>query len=178
MRRELNREVAMKRDMDLIRDILLALEVDHRARWTKEQVFHLLTSSSTQNFEGVADPKAFLEEHIELLADSELLRCIYQRRYVEEQGEMRYERAEHGVKIPRGRDPLVKIAFDPSRTLVHIDGITWKGHEYINLVRDPKIWKKTKDGVKGLGSFSLELLGELAKGFIKTQIEKQTGLKL
>jgi hypothetical protein len=56
--------------------------------------------------------------------------------------------------------------------------LTWKGHEYLDNIRDPEIWKKTKEGVQKVGSFSLDLVSALAKGLIKKQIEKHTGVEI
>jgi Hypothetical protein (DUF2513) len=61
---------------------------------------------------------------------------------------------------------------------VCVRGRTWRGHDFIDSVRDPEIWRKTKEGAQAAGGFTIELLRELAKGFIKTQIEKHTGVKL
>jgi hypothetical protein len=58
------------------------------------------------------------------------------------------------------------------------DRLTHRGHEYVDQIRDPEIWAKTKAGMSKVGGFSLELVGELAKGLVKTQIEKHTGVKL
>lgn len=47
--------------------------------------------------------------------------------------------------------------------------MTWQGHEFLDQVRDPDIWRKTKAGAAKLGSSSIRLLGELAVGFIKAK---------
>lgn len=57
-------------------------------------------------------------------------------------------------------------------------GLTMKGHDYLDSIRDPAIWAKTKEGAEKAGGFTLALLGELAKGFIKTKIKEQTGFDL
>ena len=56
--------------------------------------------------------------------------------------------------------------------------LTWLGHEFLDQIRDPEIWRKTKAGAAKAGGFSIELISALAKGLIKTQIEKHTGLEL
>ena len=61
---------------------------------------------------------------------------------------------------------------------VGILGLSWHGHEFLDSVRNPEIWQKTKEGAKKAGGFTLDLLGDLAKGLIKTQIEKHTGIEL
>lgn len=56
--------------------------------------------------------------------------------------------------------------------------LTWSGHDFLDSVRDPEIWEKTKKGVSEAKSFSFELLKALAKGFAKKQIEEKTGISL
>ena len=57
-------------------------------------------------------------------------------------------------------------------------GLTWQGHDFLDSTRDPEIWRQTKEGASKAGGFTVELLADLAKGLIKTQIEKYTGIKL
>lgn len=56
--------------------------------------------------------------------------------------------------------------------------LTWSGHDFLETVRDPEIWKKTKEGALSAKGFTLDLLQDLAKGFIKKQIEERTGIAL
>jgi hypothetical protein len=56
--------------------------------------------------------------------------------------------------------------------------LTWHGHDLLDAIRDPEIWRKTRRGVEATGSFTFELVKDLAKGFIKTKIEEHTGVKL
>jgi len=56
--------------------------------------------------------------------------------------------------------------------------LTWAGHDFLDSVRDPKIWHATKEAAKQAGGFSLDLLKALAKGLIKKKIEEHTGVQL
>ena len=60
----------------------------------------------------------------------------------------------------------------------HITKLSWAGDDFLASVRDPEIWRQTKEGAKKAGGFTVELLGDLAKGLIKTQIKKHTGVEL
>lgn len=53
--------------------------------------------------------------------------------------------------------------------------ISWAGHEFLDSVRDPEIWRKTKEGAGKLGSWSMKLLGDLAIGFARAKAQ-QLGL--
>lgn len=57
-------------------------------------------------------------------------------------------------------------------------GLTPAGHDFADSVRDDKIWKMTKEGALKAGGSTFELLGQLAKGFLKQQLEKHTGVPL
>ena len=68
-----------------------------------------------------------------------------------------------------GAHPMVGIGFR---------SLTWAGHDFLDSVRDPKIWEKTKKGAEAAGGFTVDLLKDLAKGFVKKQIEEHTGVKI
>lgn len=59
-----------------------------------------------------------------------------------------------------------------------ITRLTWQGHDFLDSVRDPEIWAKTKKGALAAGGFTIDLIADLAKGFLKKQIEDRTGVKL
>jgi hypothetical protein len=57
-------------------------------------------------------------------------------------------------------------------------GMTWAGHDFLDTIRDPEIWAKTKEGATKAGGFTVDLLADLARGLIKTQIKKYTGVEM
>jgi hypothetical protein len=68
--------------------------------------------------------------------------------------------------------------YDGGNDMIMLFGITWHGHEFLDSVRDPKIWERAKKGAEGAGGFTVDLLKDLAKGLVKKQIEEYTGVKL
>jgi hypothetical protein len=50
-----------------------------------------------------------------------------------------------------------------------ISRLTWEGHEFLDDIRDPEIWRKTKDRAKSVAGAGLSLLWEIAKAEIKTK---------
>jgi len=56
--------------------------------------------------------------------------------------------------------------------------LTFQGHQYLETIRDDKIWAKAKEGARKIGSLSLETLGQVAKSVISLQLKKYTGLEL
>lgn len=56
--------------------------------------------------------------------------------------------------------------------------LTFKGHEFLDSVRDPAIWKKTKEGAKKIGGISFELVWELAKAYGRSMAKERLGVDL
>lgn len=123
----------MKRDMDLVRSILLALE-----------------ESPTPTVEGYLElpgvDQGPVTYHLHLLHDAGYVRA--------------YE----------ARDANTEYGF-----LMQDASLTWRGHEFLDDIRDAEIWKKTKAGAAKAGSWSVGLLGELARGYLR-QKAGQLGL--
>ena len=128
----------MKRDMDLIRKLLLRIEdmpAPHRA-----PVLHFIDANTLQQ----------PDEDLEVIAYH--LQLLVQAGFLDETKE--------------------------GKLFGGITGLTWLGHDFLDSVRNPEIWKRTKEGAAKAGGYTVELLADLAKGFLKTQVEKHTGIKL
>src|SRR4051812_47450662 len=41
--------------------------------------------------------------------------------------------------------------------------LTWRGHDFLDSIRDPAVWSQTKEGAKKLGGASFDMFIELAK---------------
>lgn len=48
--------------------------------------------------------------------------------------------------------------------------ITWEGNEYLDKVRDPEVWKKTKAIAAQAGGGGLKLMGDIAAQVISASI--------
>lgn len=124
----------MKRDMDLVRDILLTIEEQDDGSVRNRKVNFDQTDS------------VVLTEHLFLLAEAGFIegspwKGINDRSY-------------------------------------HVNRLTWTGHEFLDTIRDPNIWAQTKNGAKKVGSFSLEVLREIAKGIVKKKVADLSGVEL
>jgi len=131
----------MKRDMDLIRELLLKLEA------------YPLRAGGMCTFSAFDDEEIRVEGfnyneidyHLALLKEAAFI-------------------DDGGVR------PMSGIGFR---------GLTWAGHDFLDSVRDPKIWLKTMKAAEiAAGGFTVDLLKDLAKGLIKKQIEEYAGIKL
>ncbi len=52
----------------------------------------------------------------------------------------------------------------------HIKRLTYKGHEFLDEIRDGKIWSGVKEGANAIGSFSLKTLSDIARGLISSAV--------
>lgn len=127
----------MKRDMDLVRQILINFEGSEKDR------------SGSSSLSDMDLSKELLDYHFGLMVSGGLLK-------------------EH-ISTP---NPSFLARFHSGYSL------TWEGHDFLENVRDPEIWQKTKDGAKAAGGFTVEILSDLAKGLVKTQIKKFTGVEI
>ena len=57
-----------------------------------------------------------------------------------------------------------------------VDGLSWEGYEFLENIRDPEIWQKTKTTAIDLKNFGFDTIKSLAKGYLKQKIKQQTGL--
>lgn len=59
-----------------------------------------------------------------------------------------------------------------------VTAITFKGHEFIDTVRDSTVWSATKSAVSALTSSSISTLMGIGKAYTLRKIEEKTGLHL
>ena len=120
----------MKRDMDLVRTILLRVEADAK-------------------FDGMLNPASAADLGIEGHSDHEIA----------------YNCAQ-----------LVEAGFLTGNTRMATQGtviigkLTWQGHEFLDAVRDPDIWRKTKERAKTVTTVGIGFLWEIAKAEIKAKL--------
>lgn len=114
----------MKRDMELVRTLLLL----------------------TEDFKGAYFEVADLNTDL----DKEAL--IYNAGLMKEAGLI------EGVPLRGSNGKLVQFA---------ITKLTWEGHDFLDSIRDEKLWKKAKDSVMNpAASFTFDIL----KAWFKTEI--------
>jgi hypothetical protein len=56
--------------------------------------------------------------------------------------------------------------------------LTWAGSDFLDSVRDPKIWSTTKDRAKAAGGFTIEILAGVAKKVIEENLVRLVGATL
>jgi Hypothetical protein (DUF2513) len=120
----------MKRDMDLIRTILLKVETDE---------------TLSGSFQAVNAATFGITDH----TDAEV---IY-----------------HLVMLVEGGFLAGNIKLAGTGQIV-ISKLTWNCHEFLDDIRDPEIWRKTKERAKSVASVGLGFLWEIAKAEVKTKL--------
>ncbi|CAG9245673.1 hypothetical protein WK39_19155 [Burkholderia cepacia] len=130
----------MKRDMDLIRELLLKLEA---LPMRPGDIVLLDTNDTEMQVDGYSTDQ--IDYHLALIREAQL------------------------IEAPGRGSMDGRITFRR---------LSWAGHDFLDSIRNPDVWAKTKAGALAAGGFTMELLRDLAKGFIKKQIEDRTGIKL
>ena len=146
----------MNRDMDLVRSLLLELE---SYPFLPDQ-----TTLEEIDVKPLAEKLGVSDDHIH-----HHLRLMYQAGFIEAW----VFRGKLGVSQSTKRQVDHDYIF-----FVTPKSITWKGYEYLETVRDPELWKKTKEGAKKIGSFGFDTIMDLAKGLIKEKIKHHTGVEI
>lgn len=55
--------------------------------------------------------------------------------------------------------------------------LTYTGHEFLDTVRDPEVWRRTKEGAEKAGVAGLGVLLELGKAYGKQLLKERLGLE-
>lgn len=129
----------MIRNMDLLRDIMLALE---------------------QNAE--LDGQGFSRGHASDFFAKEGVKA---------------QEVAYNLLLLIDRDYILG-SYDPTSATFDIERLTMDGHDFLDTIRDPEMWAKTKQGANAVKSWSLDTLRDIGRGLIKKQIEDYTGVKL
>ncbi|MEE1866945.1 DUF2513 domain-containing protein [Pseudomonas auratipiscis] len=56
--------------------------------------------------------------------------------------------------------------------------LTYKGHEFLDSIRDPEIWRRTKEGAEKAGVGGLGFLVEIGKAYCKQMLKDKLGVDL
>jgi hypothetical protein len=56
--------------------------------------------------------------------------------------------------------------------------LTWKGHEFVDAVRDEEVWRQTKAGASKIGSMTFDVVKNLAIAYAKQKAKEKLGIEL
>jgi hypothetical protein len=119
----------MKRDMDLIRTLLLRIEADPQFDGTYQ-----IQPDGPGDLGITNHSYAEVAYHLNQLIDEGFMK------------------GSHTMQMPL------------------ISQLTWNGHELLDDIRDPDVWRKTKERAKTITSVGLGFLWEIAKAEVKAKL--------
>jgi hypothetical protein len=128
----------MKRDMDLVRNLLLEIE-------STDRILYFSHLSEAVRLRGTSSYD--LDYHICLLHEAGLIQAL-ERKGLSSIGPWTVQR------------------------------LTWDGHEFLDTIRDPEIWSKTKAGAAAAGAWSIGLLKDIGTGYIKMKAKEVLGFEI
>lgn len=123
----------MKRDMDLVRELLLHFEGKSETAGV---------DAKRVQIEGYTEDQIVL--HLNIMAEAGLL--VFE-----------------AFRSSTNPDRIIStLVFD----------LSWTGHEYLDTIRDPKIWKGTKAALGRVGNWSFGLALDVAKSLAVCEARK------
>lgn len=128
----------MKRDMDLIRHLLLFLD---------EKPDPSMIMAEDIPIEGFS--RSEIQYHLNLMFQAGLLN-----------GET--------VRSTTSDRLISVLPFD----------LTWQGHEFLESVRDPEIWRQAKSGASKAGTASIDFIWGVAKAILRNAIRDRIGFDI
>lgn len=57
-------------------------------------------------------------------------------------------------------------------------GLTYAGHDLLDAIRDPEVWRRTKAAAGATGAWTLDLLKDLATAYVKLKLKEATSIEL
>lgn len=132
----------MKRDLSLIRELLLKLEVLHDRPFTTWMIPYNSDELAVKGYSAEEIGHA-----LELMVESGLI------------------------------ETQTGSGFSADGALL-FKRLSWNGCEYLDDVRDPEVWRRTKEGASKIGGASLSFAWEMAKAYGKHVAKERLGLDL
>jgi hypothetical protein len=131
----------MKRDMDLIRELMLKLE---------GLSVPLTGIKAIDGREPVVQVDGYTTEQID-----------YHLLLLEQAGFI------HGGGLEN-----FGMRFGPG---IGFQSLTWAGHDFIDTMRSPDVWDRTRRAASAAGGFTVDLLVSAAKGYLEARIKGLIG---
>ena len=126
----------MRRDMDLIRDLLLRLE---SLPMQPGDIFRYDLGDAEITFEGRTDDEVGI--HLTMLCRAGF--------------------------IDSGTDDRADLG-----AAWQFAGLSWAGQDFLESVREPEVWTETKSRAGKIGGWTVGILTDLAKGYLKAEAAK------
>ena len=76
---------------------------------------------------------------------------------------------EAGLINSPGSQPALGVTFER---------LSWNGHDFLDSVRNPETWTRTKEGARKIGGWTVDVLLDMAKAYTKHLAKERLGLDL
>jgi len=73
-------------------------------------------------------------------------------------------------------EALKKKTIDSDLPQIEVKAITWEGHQFLDNIRDNKVWENTKNILSKFSSVSIGIISNVASQVITNIIKSQLGL--
>ena len=70
------------------------------------------------------------------------------------------------------------VGEDPFTGSIGFRRVSCQGADFLDTVRDPEVWKRTKDGASKMGGWTFGLLKDLGTAYLKHVAKERLGLEL
>lgn len=131
----------MKYNIDCIRSVLLLLEKE----------LNIIITPQGENFFTFENSEMWIQDICKKLPKCDQMDVIYSVKKLYEAGYIKMFVEENAKE---------------DFSFYRVTKITYLGHEFLENIRNGKNWKKVKSIGKAVGSFSLSILGEIAKSAV------------
>ena len=84
----------------------------------------------------------------------------------------------HHLRMLREGDLIESPGSQPTDGGITFRSLTWEGRDFLDSVRDPEVWKRTKDGASKMGTWTFGLIKDMATAYAKHVAKERLGLDL
>lgn len=93
-----------------------------------------------------------------------LFQCDFLRRY--SKADIFYT----ALKLYEGGFINADVQYGDNTSVILIKSLTYEGHCFLENIRTPAVWSKTKSKAAKIGSFALDVISEIAVGYVLKHI--------
>ncbi len=85
------------------------------------------------------------------------------------------EQIAYHLRIMTEGGLLMREAFGVDGITTRFFGLTWTGHEFVDIVRDSKTWATVKEAGKSTGGAGLEFMKDVALAYLRSKVTEYLG---
>lgn len=86
------------------------------------------------------------------------------------------EQVAYHIQLLKSGGFIRELGSKPSRYGLNYSGLSWEGHEFLDSVRDDKVWRDTRNAVNAIGGFTFRLVTDVAREVLTAKLKGAIGL--